>query len=264
MKKDFIEEVKKFIKKNNLNDVFIEENDFYKLYGFNFRLYVRVSTELQDFGRQLIEVYEWAKKKNIKIFINHIYCDKYTGKKTDRKEYQKMKSELIKNDFLAITEINRLGRNWENTKKEWEFLKDNDINVIVLDNEMLSAKLPTEQKENITLDYKFIQDIMFSALNYVASKKIEEVAQSTKDGLKNARLNGKKIGRPIGKNATKKVLINTLKLIHEDNYSIAKALNKTRFPRATFFAKIKDYKNILNTEDLEIIIKELEKGEIIQ
>ena len=134
MNNDYKQEIIDFINENNLNDVFTVENVFYNIFKVYLYVYIRVSTEKQEFGRQIIELYKWAKEKNIKICINYIFCDKYTGKRTTREQYEKMHDSLQENDYLIVSELNRLGRNWDNTKKEWQFLTDKNINTIILDN----------------------------------------------------------------------------------------------------------------------------------
>lgn len=262
MNKEYKQEIIGFINENNLNDVFITENSFFSLYNCNLYIYIRVSTEKQEFGRQVLELHKWAKDNNIKICIDCIYCDKYTGKKTTRQQYEEMKSLLNDNDYLVVSELNRLGRNWDNTKKEWQFLTDKNINVIILDNTMLSAKLPSEKKEMVTLEYKFIRDIVFNAINYVASKKIEEVSTSTKAGLEKARLKGKIIGRPKGKYSSKENFIKTINYMLDNSVGQDKACFITKFPTTTFKTYLKICYNKYNTRDYQEILKKLkEEGE---
>ncbi len=260
MNKEYIEEIKQFINENNMNDIFIEENQFYNLYNCHLYVYIRVSTESQDFGRQILELYEWAQKKGIKIYIDHIFCDKYTGKKTTRKQYEEMHNLLRENDYIVVSELNRLGRNWDNTKKEWQFLIDKNINTIILDNTMLSAKLPNEKQEVITLEYKFVRDIVFNAINYVASKKIEEVSRSTKDGLKKAKLKGNFPGRPSpNTDSSKENLINTLKLCINENIGYRKACLQTRYPIGSLTLKLKQIREEYNVKNISEILEILEK-----
>ena len=257
------QEIMDFINKNNLNDVFTTDNFFYENFKVNLHVYVRVSTEKQDFGRQIIELYEWAKKKNIKICTDFVFCDKYTGKRTTREQYQKMRGLLQENDYLVVSELSRLGRNWDNTKKEWQFLTDKNINTIILDNEMLSAKLPNEGKEIITLEYKFIRDIVFNAINYVTSKKIIEVSTSTRNGLKKARKNGTKTGRPIGKPRgkynSKENFINTLDKMINENIGQSKATLWTRYPVKSFKNDLKKCYTKYNTKDYKEILKKVKE-----
>ncbi len=260
MNKEYIEEIKQFINENNMNDIFIEENQFYSLYNCHLYVYIRVSTESQDFGRQILELYEWAQKKGIKIYIDHIFCDKYTGKKTTRKQYEEIHNLLRENDYIVVSELNRLGRNWDNTKKEWQFLIDKNINTIILDNTMLSAKLPNEKQEVITLEYKFVRDIVFNAINYVASKKIEEVSRSTKDGLKKAKLKGNFPGRPSpNTNSSNENLINTLKLCINENIGYRKACLQTRYPIGSLTLRLKQIREKYNVKNISEILEILEK-----
>lgn len=248
-----------FIKENNFNDIFINENKFFNKYGVNLYVYLRVSTDKQDFGRQLIELYEWAKKKNITIYIDNIYCDRYTGKKLDRNGYQTLKSKIKTNDYLLTTNLNRLGRNWDDIKKEWYELECNNINRIIQDNDNLSVQLPSEKKEEMTLNKKMIQDITFSACLYSACQKIEEVSQSTKDGLKKAKMRGKTLGRPTGKYATRENYLKTLEL-HANGLSLIKATNKTLIPLSTFKYWMKEDKKKYNIESTQELYKILKGG----
>lgn len=262
MNKEYKQEIIDFINEHNLDDVFVIEDDFYNNFKCHLYVYIRVSTENQDFGRQILELYEWLKKKDIKICIDCIFCDKYTGKKLTRKEYEEMHNLLSENDYLLVSELNRLGRNWDNTKKEWQFLTDKNINTIILDNSMLSAKLPNEKQETITLEYKFVRDIVFNAINYVASKKIEEVSRSTKAGLKKAKMQGKRIGRPSQNTiSTKENLISTIKLCVNEEKSYDKACKITRYPLGTFRLKIKQIRDTYKVKELTEILNILESGE---
>lgn len=263
MNNDYKQEIIEFINENNLNDVFTINNLFYEKYECNLFVYIRVSTEKQEFGRQLLELYEWAKKKNITICIDYVYCDKYTGKKTTRQQYEEMHTLLKENDYLIVSELNRLGRNWDNTKKEWQFLIDKNINIVILDNELLSAKLPNEKQEVVTLEYKFVRDIVFNAINYVASKKIEEVSTSTKAGLQKARMQGKRIGKPRSKWSSKENFIHTLEYMLENSVGQDKATFKTRFPIDTFKRDLKKCYNKYNTKDYQEILNKIKEDKEI-
>lgn len=259
MNNDYKQEIIDFINENNLNDVFTVENVFYNIFKVYLYVYIRVSTEKQEFGRQIIELYKWAKEKNIKICINYIFCDKYTGKRTTREQYEKMHDSLQENDYLIVSELNRLGRNWDNTKKEWQFLTDKNINTIILDNAMLSAKLPNEKQEAITLEYKFIRDIVFNAINYVASKKIQEVSASTKAGLEKAKLQGKQLGKPRGEYNTKENFINTLEKMINENIGQTKACLYTRYPSKSFQNDLKKCYNKYSTKDYQEILEKIKE-----
>ena len=242
-RKKWAEEIKIFINDNNMQDVFTNENIFYNLYNCNLYVYIRVSTEKQDFGRQLLELYNWAKKHNIKIYIKNIFFDKFTGKKITRDGYQTVREELKKGDYFITTNLNRLGRNWDEIKKEWYNMETNHINRIILDNENLSVELPNEEKQEISLSRKFIQDISFSAVLYSACQKIQEVSETTKDGRKKAAAKGHFPGRPAAKNSKIETFIKILKLQIEDGLTSDEAIKKVKMPRNTYFVWLRKYKN---------------------
>lgn len=261
MENDYKLEIINYINENNLHDVFTVENIFYQKYNCNMFVYIRVSTETQGFARQLEELYKWAKQKNITICIDFIFCEKYTGKKIDRKEYQEMKQYIKSNDYLVTTNLSRLGRNWDEIKKEWYEMEIKQINKIIIDNPNLCIELPNENKQEVNLNSKMIQDITFSACLYSACVKIKEVLESTKVGLEVARKKGKTLGKPKGKYSTKENFIKTLRL-HVDGLSLVKATNKTLIPLATFRLWLDKYKKEADIYNNKKILELLEKGEL--
>lgn len=252
-------EILEYIKQNNLFDVFSFQNEFYNNYGVNLYLYLRISTKHQDFKRQILTAYEWAKKKNIKIDVNNIYCDQYTGKSLNRKSYRNMRELTKKGDFILYTELSRMGRNWDEIKKEWYTLKIQEINVLIMDNEQLSATLPTEIKETMTIDKKFIQELVFNGVLYVACKKIEEVSTATKNGLKSARLQGKIIGKPRTERTSFDNFKKTIQFIVENNTSQKNACKITNYSIDTFKKDISKIYKRYNTKNYKTILALLEK-----
>ena len=60
---------------------------------YTFYVYLRVSTKMQDIGRQLESMNKWKQDNNIIINEENIFTDYYTGKTLDRDNYQLMKSK---------------------------------------------------------------------------------------------------------------------------------------------------------------------------
>ena len=235
------------------------DNEFYNRYHCNMYAYMRVSTEKQDFTRQVIELYEFLKKKNISVLIKNIYCDKFTGKRINREQYQAMKGQLKRNDYLITSNLSRLGRNWDDIKKEWYEMECNNINRIIIDNENLSVELPTEEKKVIDLNRKMIQDITFSACLYSACQKIEEVSQSTKDGLKKAIANGKKLGKPCGVYSNRDNFLATIRLQLNENMIQKYACEITKLPLPTYQLWLKKERERTGIQDLKELLEHLEK-----
>lgn len=73
-------------------------------------IYSRVSTESQDYNKQIDELKEYAKRNDIEII--NIYAEKASGFNDGREEYKKVK-QLTKEDvdIILIWELSRLSRN---------------------------------------------------------------------------------------------------------------------------------------------------------
>lgn len=261
MNKEYKQEIIDFINEHNLNDIFTIEDNFYNKYNYHLYVYIRVSTEYQEFGRQILELYEFANKKCFTICINNIYCDKYTGKKLNRKAYQEVRSILQSGDYLLTTNLNRLGRDYEGIKSEWYYFKYKNIKILIADkevNEFISSPLPNEE-ENITLNRLYLQDMIFTNTIYRDCLKILEVRNSTKSGLEKARLQGKKIGKPRSKWSTKENFIKTLEYMINNNVGQIKATLYCKYPQDTFKKDIKKCYDKYNTKNYQEILNKIKE-----
>ena len=149
--------------------------------------YIRVSTKDQNLERQL------AVLKALGIKEKYIYQDKQSGKDFDRTGYQYMKKCLEPEDTLIIKELDRLGRNQQELKKEWEYFKDNEINVRVLD---LPALNINYDDENIKPLAKMINNIIFEIMSWKAENERETIRKRQAEGIAVAKANNVKFGRP--------------------------------------------------------------------
>ena len=72
-------------------------------------IYSRVSTEIQDYGKQTDELKDYAARNDIEV--KYIFEEKVSGFKDDRTEFQKLE-KLTKNDIdiILVWELSRLSR----------------------------------------------------------------------------------------------------------------------------------------------------------
>ena len=82
---------------------------------------IRVSSKDQNFARQLAEA------KKYRIPEENIFCDKVSGRKKERPEYDRMKTLLEKGDEVYFTELDRIGRAKYLIKEELEWFKERGI-----------------------------------------------------------------------------------------------------------------------------------------
>ena len=151
-----------------------------KIYG-----YARVSSKEQNLDRQI----ESLKKYGVEE--RDIITDKQSGKDFNREGYITLKNSLLREgDILVIKELDRLGRNMDQIKQEWQELEKLGVNIVVLDNPVLNTEGKTD------LERKLIGNIIFELLTYMAQKEREKIKQRQREGIDAAKALGKHLGRP--------------------------------------------------------------------
>lgn len=153
--------------------------------------YVRVSSKEQNLDRQMDALKEYEKLNG--IVIDRIYEDKLSGKDFNRPQYQALKWTLRKGDILIIKELDRLGRDMENIKKEWFEIQQMGVDIIVIDTPLLN----TNNKSD--LEKTLISNIVFELLSYIAEKERRKIKQRQREGIDSAKKKGKHLGRPMNK-----------------------------------------------------------------
>lgn len=147
--------------------------------------YARVSSKEQNLDRQLIALKEFG------VDERNIITDKFSGKTFERNGYLTLKNSLLrKGDTLVIKELDRLGRNMDMIKAEWQELENKGINIIVIDTPILNTKGKSD------LEKKLISNIVFELLTYLAEKERLKTHQRQAEGIAAAKAQGKKFGRP--------------------------------------------------------------------
>ena len=104
-----------------------------------------------------------------------------------------MKRALEKGDILVISSLDRLGRNANELKNQYQYFKDNEISVQVLDMPSLNLDYTDEKMQPIT---QLINNIIFEIFSWKAESDRVQIVERTKQGLEEARKRGKTLGRP--------------------------------------------------------------------
>lgn len=177
-------------------------------------IYSRVSSDHQDYSRQINELRVYAKSKDLSIvdeFNEKKSASKY--KKTDRVEYFKMKEYVIMNNIKRILmwEISRLSRDTIMSLTEIRDFKNNNIGIYFLQN-----GLDTLDENNM---------LAITILSSISEKENELRTSRIKSGKRNkARENNSITGFwtiPYGyKNVNSKLAIdeeeaNVIKMIYQ-------------------------------------------------
>ena len=91
-----------------------------KRYGYH-----RTSTREQHLDRGIKEITAYCEQNNLEL--EKIFTDQQTGKNFNRPRYQVLKEDVLRaGDELIITEVDRFGRNKQETLKELQYYKCKD------------------------------------------------------------------------------------------------------------------------------------------
>lgn len=150
--------------------------------------YARVSSTEQHLDRQIEALTAYG------VEDRHIITDKQSGKDFSRPGYQTLKGQLLRSgDVLVIKEFDRLGRDYDSIKAEWQDLRQMGVDVVVIDTPILSTADKTD------LEKSLIASIVFELLAYQATKERIKIKTRQAEGIAIAKAKGVKLGRPEAK-----------------------------------------------------------------
>ena len=148
--------------------------------------YCRVSTKEQNLDRQLVALNSYKP-------ADRLFTDKVSGKNFERIGYQQMKDAVQSGDEIVIKELDRLGRNKEEIKKELEWFKQHGVVVRILD-------IPTTRIDFQGQDWirDMINNILIEVLGAIAEQERKKIHDRMMEGLaaKKARGEWDDYGRP--------------------------------------------------------------------
>lgn len=155
--------------------------------------YARVSSKDQNEARQIEQLREYVSEER------YILVDKASGKDFNRPSWNtlvgtdKNAPVLREGDLLVVVSIDRLGRNYNEIRKEWQKITQE----IKADIKVLDMPLLDTSRTSDSLDNRFIADLTLQILAYVAEKERAYNRERQAQGIAIAKANGKykKCGR---------------------------------------------------------------------
>lgn len=146
--------------------------------------YARVSSKDQNEARQIEAL------KAAGVPERYIFIDKESGKDYNRDKYKAMVNVIRKGDTVFVCSLDRLGRNYTETGKQWEHItKDIGADICVLDMPILDTR------NTNYLTGTFIADLVLKILSYVAEKERENTKTRQREGIEIAKAEGRYKGR---------------------------------------------------------------------
>ncbi|MGD9566808.1 MAG: recombinase family protein [Sedimentibacter sp.] len=196
-----------------------------KIYG-----YIRVSSKEQNTDRQKQALLEYG------VDERDIIEDKVSGKDFNRNGYLTLKNSLLRaGDTLVIKELDRLGRNMDMVKNEWQEIQFSGIDIVVLDTSILNTKNKSD------LEKKLIANIVFELLAYMAEKERIKIRIRQAEGITIAKMKGLYKGR-------KKIVNENFENVYDDwkkgKFTAVKAIDMLDMKKSTFYRRVKEYESI--------------------
>lgn len=197
--------------------------------------YCRVSSAEQNLDRQI----EAMKAQNINE--RNILCDKSSGKNFNRKSWNTLVGTastaplLREGDLLVILSLDRLGRNYNEIREQWELI----TKTIGADIKVLDMPLLDTSSESSSLDKRFISDLVLQILSYTAEKERHNINERQRQGIEIAKSKGVKFGRP-----SKEYPDNwneVYKSWKDDKITAVQAMESLNLKKATFYRLVKRY-----------------------
>lgn len=190
--------------------------------------YIRISSKDQNESRQI--------ETMLKEGINErdMFIDKASGKNFDRPQYKLLKQMVREGDIVIFDSITRMGRNMNDTMKEYEWFVENGIQLRFIKEPMID----TSSEKNDVMK-QAIQKIILTLLTAFAEKEREDIKTRQAEGIAVARAQGKHLGRPKA-NITS-AFKEAYKLWKNEEITAVEAMEKSNMAKSTFYRKVKEY-----------------------
>lgn len=192
--------------------------------------YLRVSSESQSLARQQDSI------KSIETLDERdIYIDKQSGKDFNRPEYHALKRSIRPGDVLYIKSLDRFGRNKTEILREWQWLIDNDINIVVLDMPLLD----TRKYKELDGIGELVTSLVLQILSWLAEEERKNIKQRQREGIESAKLRYVKFGRP--KIELTEQFKNAYQRWINGEITAVKAMKECNLKKSTFYRKVREF-----------------------
>jgi DNA invertase Pin-like site-specific DNA recombinase len=165
-------------------------------------LFIRVSTQQQDYDRQVLELTQYCEDKGLtitKTIATKISGTKKYNERPDVQElFQAAKAKQF--DKVVVSEISRIGRNARDIRNTINYLHDRGISIIFKN---LGGLESLDDGGNES----FVTNIIIAIYSELAQEEKRILSERIKSGLDSAKSKGKHIGRPEGTTMTKEDIL---------------------------------------------------------
>lgn len=158
--------------------------------------YHRTSTVDQHLDRGVIAIQRYCDEHKLKLI--EIYTDQQTGKNFNRPDYQFMRKRLLIGDMLIISELDRLGRNKEDTLKELRYFKETGVRVMILEIPTTLVDYSSMDNSMASMIMQTINNMLIEMYAVFAQAEMEKREKRQREGIEEKKRRGEwsDYGRP--------------------------------------------------------------------
>ena len=191
---------------------------------------IRVSSEYQNYARQLVVAKQYG------IPEENVFCDKITGRKKERPEYDRMKSLLKKGDEVYFTELDRVGRAKHLIKDELEWFKERGVFVRVLNIPTTLIEFPEGQEWILEM----VNNILIEVLSTIAEQEWTKIKERRDAGIAAMPVdeNGRKVSSRTGRGFGRESKDVDISLRPGEN--VTEACARIGISRNTYYRKLRE------------------------
>lgn len=192
---------------------------------------IRVSSKDQNYARQLAEARKYAD-----IPEKNIFCDKISGRKKERPEYDRMKSLLKRGDEVYFMELDRIGRDKALIKDELEWFKERGIIVRILNVPTTLVEFPDGQEWVLEM----VNNVLIEVMATIAEQEWKKIKERREAGIAAMPVdeNGRKVSSRTGRGFGRSEMEVDLELLPGENVSAA--CKRLGISRTTYYRKVEN------------------------
>lgn len=163
------------------------------IYGYH-----RTSTTDQRLDRGIKSINDYCIANN--IMVDEMFTDQQTGKNFQRPDYQALK-RIAKNesDIIIISEVDRLGRNKEETLKELQHYKNLGVRLMILEIPTTLVDYSTMESSLASMLMDTINNMLIEMYATIAHAEMLKREKRQSEGIQAMKDRGEwdKYGRPV-------------------------------------------------------------------
>ncbi|QNU66716.1 recombinase family protein [Ruminiclostridium herbifermentans] len=202
--------------------------------------YHRTSTTDQHLDRGITAINDYCKANN--ITLTEMFTDQQTGKNFNRPDYQAMK-RIAKNkgDVIILSELDRLGRNKEDTLKELQHYKSLGVRVMILEIPTTLVEYSKMDNTMATMIMETINNMLVEMYATFAHAEMQKREKRQKEGIQAKKVRGdwQDYGRP--KAIDYRVFENEYKKVVDGEMKPFECMKKLGMTKPTFYRYKKQY-----------------------